>query len=50
VVLEGGEPLDSEYVLAPGAALMLDASARPPLGSLPAEARASAVYQRLGQV
>lgn len=49
IVPDGGELLDREYILAPGAALMLDAAPRPPLQALPPSARASAVYQRLGQ-
>lgn len=55
VVPEGGELLDTEYILAPGAALMLDAVIRPtqPLtsgpGGVSAALRASQVYERLGQ-
>jgi hypothetical protein len=49
VVPAGGELLEREYILAPGAALMLDAVVRPPLAALPPAARASAVYSRLGQ-
>lgn len=56
----GAERLDSEYILAPGAALMLDAAPpaptpRPPAtaaastGAASAAARASQVYERLGQ-
>jgi hypothetical protein len=45
----GGELLEREYVLAPGAALMLEGAVRPPLETLTGTARASAVYSRLGE-
>jgi isoamylase len=45
VVLEGGELLQGDYIIAPGAALMLDAVARPPVTAFTsAEARAKAAY------
>lgn len=47
-VPRGGELLEREYLLAPWAALMLDAVPRPPLNALSGAARAEAVYARLG--
>ncbi|KAI8471255.1 MAG: hypothetical protein J3K34DRAFT_520745 [Monoraphidium minutum] len=53
-VPEGAESLFNEYILAPGAALMLDAAPQaaapqPAPGQASAAARASQVYERMGQ-
>ena len=44
---EGGELLEREYILSPGAALMLDAARRPTAAT--SSQRASQVYDRMGQ-
>lgn len=53
VAVEHGEMLHSEYVVAPGAAIMLEAVPRPaapPPQARAAVQQASTVYQRMGQV
>jgi hypothetical protein len=53
VAVESGELLHSEYVVAPGAAIMLEAVVRPaapPPQARAAVQQASTMYQRMGQV
>lgn len=52
VVIDSGEMLEAEYIIAPGAAIMLEAAPRaapPTPQSRAASMQASQVYQRMGQ-